>query len=238
MTFSSDFNSFLDDLRSTHGENLVSVMIYGSAAKFENPKKEDVRMVIALETISPDDLRKAHAAMREWTKVGYEAPTYFTANEMATSADVFPIEFHHMTRARRVLWGRDLLADVTVGNANLRHQIEFDLRSKLIKLRREYIAASNSAQKLGELMAASLPSFVSTFRALILLKGEEPPIARPDTVRKLGAICGVDFEPFEKIFSIRENGIIPGFDEGKANGLFADYLIEIEKVIKAVDSIG
>ena len=42
-----------------------------------------------------------------------------------------------MERARKILYGADVLANLNISDEYLRHQTEFELRSKLIKLRQE-----------------------------------------------------------------------------------------------------
>ena len=236
MTLSNDFTAYVDDLRSTHGSNLASVIFYGSATRSDNPPKTDVHVLVALENITPEDLRKAHSCMREWTKIGYPTPVYFTVGELSTASDVFPIEFNHMIRARRVLFGKDVLDGVEVTNANLRHQVEFELRSKLMRLRRDYIAASTSAASLVDLMVNSLPSFIATVRAAVLLSSGESPVDRRDVVRMAGSKLGLDSGTFEKIFSIREDESARGMSEVQANELFAAYIAEIEKAVTAINN--
>ncbi|MCV4600673.1 nucleotidyltransferase domain-containing protein, partial [Escherichia coli] len=86
-----------DDLRTTHGKNLVAVILYGSAATGEFiPHRSDYNILVALEKIRPEDLRNAHACVREWTRLGHPVPVYFTADELRDASDVFPIEFHQM----------------------------------------------------------------------------------------------------------------------------------------------
>lgn len=46
---------------------------------------------------------------------------------------------------------------------------------------------------------------------------------------------GIDGTPFEKILNIRKDNLAVELDETGANALFGEYLIEIEKVIDAVD---
>src|SRR5215204_554188 len=170
------FAAFIDDLRATHGKNLASVILYGSAAAGEFvPTRSDYNILIALHKITPKDLRNAHASVREWNKLGHPVPVYFTVSELRNAADVFPIEFHQMEVARKVLFGEDILADVNISDEFLRHQVEYELRSKLIRLRRQYIPASESVEGLKRLMAASLSSFATLFRAVLLLAGVDPP---------------------------------------------------------------
>ena len=149
-------SDFIDDLKSTHRGNLVAVILYGSSATGDRDARSDYNLLVVLENIGPADLRNAHAAIREWARVGHNVPVYFTASEIANAADVFPIEFQQMKRARKVLYGRDVLAGVDISNENLRHQVEFEMRSKLILLRRQYIPASTTADDLMSLMADSL----------------------------------------------------------------------------------
>src|SRR5918997_2567645 len=177
-------SGLVEDLRATHGENLASVMLYGSAASGDYVQLgSDYNLLIALNRISPEDLRQAQAPMREWQRLGHPLPVYFTVEELSDAADVFPIEFHQMANARIVLYGHDPFEYAKLSDANLRHQAESELRSKLIQLRRLYIPASISTEKLCSLMSDSLSSFAALFRAVLLLHGEEAPIAKPDCVR-------------------------------------------------------
>ena len=170
--------------------------------------------------------------------MGHPIPVYFTVKELTDAGDVFPIEFHFMERARKVLYGTDVLENVKISDRYLRHQTEFELRSKLIKLRREYIHASTSAEALVELMSESLTSFSALFRAVLLLLGLEPPVKKEEIVDLTVKNLKIDGKSFDKIFDIRENGATLHLTEVSANQLFADYMEQIEKVIEAVDEMG
>jgi len=232
------FAAFIDDLKSTHGKNLASVILYGSAAAGEFvPGRSDYDVLIALNKIGPADLRNAHAAMREWNRMGHSIPVYFTVSELANAADVFPIEFSKMESARKVLYGTDVLAGLSFSDRNLRHQTEYELRSRLIKLRRQYIKASTSVERLQELMASSLPSFTTLFAAALMLVGVDPPATHREIVALTASNLGIKGLPFEKILNIRENNFTRELDDTAANTLFGEYLEEIENVIDAVDAI-
>ncbi|MEJ7624265.1 MAG: hypothetical protein WKF34_09760 [Pyrinomonadaceae bacterium] len=232
------FADFIDDLRSTHGRNLSSVILYGSAAAGDFvPNQSDYNILIALNKIGPADLRNAHASIREWARLGNPVPVYFTVSELQNAADVFPIEFHQMSVARKVLFGPDVLAGLQISDKFLRLQCEYELRSKLIQLRRQYIPASASVDGLKRLMGESLASFAALFRAVLILRGFEPPATKHEIVELTAQHLGIDGAPFEKIFNIRENNSTTQLDERSANDLFGEYMEQIEEVIHAVDSI-
>jgi len=182
-------------------------------------------------------LRQAQAPMREWQRLGHPLPVYFTVEELSDAADVFPIEFHQMANARTVLYGRDPFEFVKLSDANLRHQAEYELRSKLIQLRRLYIPASISIEKLCALMSDSLASFAALFRAVLMLHGHEAPVSKPDVVRETAKLLQLDPAPFERIFEFRASDRLPS-SEKEANDLFGDYLFQIGQVVEAVDQLG
>ncbi len=231
------FNHLIGDLRTTHGENLAAVVLYGSAASGDQGAQDsDYNLLIALQRITPEDLRLAQAPMREWQRLGHPLPTYFTLAELHDAADVFPIEFQQMSRARAVLYGTDPFDTLQLSDANLRHQTEYELRSKLIQLRRHYIPASASVDKLCELMSNSLTSFAALFAPALILSGVEPPVQKRDCVRATVRQFKLDGEPFERIFDLRETGVRPATDT-ETNDLFAAYLAQIERVVAAVDRL-
>lgn len=230
-------NGLVEDLRATHGENLASVVLYGSGAAGDHIElRSDYNVLIALNRITPEDLRLAQAPVREWQRLGHPLPVYFTVEELSDAADVFPIEFHQMANARIVLYGHDPFEYATLSDVNLRHQTEYELRSKLIQLRRLYIPASISIQKLSDLMSDSLSSFAALFRAVLLLHGHEAPVSKPDCVRVTADLLKLDPAPFEKIFEFRAGDNLPA-SEKEANEIFSDYLLQIEHVVEAVDEL-
>jgi predicted nucleotidyltransferase len=227
----------VEDLRATHGNNLACVVLYGSAAAGDhNELRSDYNILIALHRITPEDLRQAQAPMREWQRLGHPLPVYFTIEELSDAADVFPIEFHQMANARVVLYGHDPFEFVQLSSANLRHQTEYELRSKLIQLRRLYIPASVSIEKLCDLMNDSLSSFAALFRAVLMLHDQQAPVSKPDCVRATAKLLKLDPTPFERIFEFRTGGNLPT-SEKEANDLFGAYLFQIEQVVEAVDNL-
>jgi hypothetical protein len=225
-------NGLIDDLRATHGDNLASIVLYGAAAADDrNESSPDYNLLIALHRIAPEDLRQAQAPMREWQRLGYPLPVYFTVEELSDAGDVFPIEFHEMARARTVLYGHDPFEFVKLSDDNLRHQTEYELRSKLIQLRRHYIPASISIDNLCDLMSDSLSNFAALFRAVLLLHGQEQ-----DCVRATTSLLRLDYAPFGKIFEFQFGDSLPA-SQKEANELFGAYMFQIEQVVEAVDEL-
>lgn len=234
---SKALDRLVEDLRAAHGDNLASIVLYGSAAAGDDDEqRSDHNLLIALKRISSDDLRAAHKALRNWLKLGEPMPVYFTVEELKRAADVFPIEFLQMEKARKVLVGRDPLDLVEISRENLRHQTEYELRTKLTQLRRLYVPASNSVERLMALMNDSLGSFAALFRAALILHGEEPPITKAATVRAIVGLYKLDAFPFDEILDLGKK-TTSTMTEDEANEVFSAYMAQIERVIQAVDRI-
>jgi predicted nucleotidyltransferase len=229
-------DTLVENLRAAHGDNLASIVLYGSVAAGDHvTEHSDHNLLIALKRIASEDLRLSQNAMRDWLKLGQPMPVYFTVEELSRAVDVFPIEFLQMEKARRVLYGRDPFEFVEISQANLRHQTEYELRTKLIQLRRLYLPASTSVEKLSALMSDSLASFAALFRAVLILHEQEPPVSKAESVRATVRLLGLDESCFNKLLELRSKS--KTLTEAEANHIFSAYLSQIERVIEAVDRI-
>jgi hypothetical protein len=232
----SQFSELVTRLNASLGDNLVSVIVYGSAvAAPGNQKKTDYQVLAVAKRLAANDLRLARPALNWWTGEGYAIPVLFTEAEFNDSLDVFPIEFRHMKRAYRVLHGRDLLAGSDVSKVSLRWQTEHELRGKLLRLRSLYPSASATAGGLVKLMTESIVSFVRFLRPTLELNGQEPPVGRLATARLAGETLDVDTAPLIRILQLRDEP--KELMEVEAQDLFASYLDCLTKVIDAVDKM-
>ena len=142
-----------------------------------------------------------------------------------------------IANGRRGLYGQDPFDALPISDENLRHQTEYELRSKLIQLRRLYIPASASVAKLCTLMTDSLTSFATLFAPVLMLSGVEPPVTKRECGQAMARHLGLDEKPFERIFDLRAAGRVRPLTEAQADDLFAAYLAQIERVIEAANQL-
>jgi hypothetical protein len=229
-----ELNELKDKLTVVHGENLKSIVLYGSAVvggqlDDERPKK----VLVVLDRIAPSDLKAAHDVAEWWRSEGNPVPIYFTSEEISDSSDVFPIEFIDMSEVRHVLYGRDPFDALEIHTQNLRHQLEYELRAKLLRLRRLFIPESQNANHLARLMFESLDNFAVLFRHVLLILEKEGPFNRRECVMKLAEAIQLDKRVFERVFEYSADEEV--WIESETNETFAKYLVQIEKVIDVVD---
>jgi hypothetical protein len=229
-----ELNELVEKLHQAHGAMLKSVVLYGSAVAGgqldeDRPKK----VLVVLDRITPAQLKAAHEVAEWWRDQGNPVPVYFTDEEIADSSDVFPIEFIDMSQVRHVLYGQDPFTSLEIPTTNLRHQLEYELRAKLLRLRRLYIPASGNANRLARLMADSLDNLAVLFRHVLMLRGKEAPFSKRECVMRLAAELNLDQAVFARVFEYALDEEV--WLESETNETFEKYLASIEAVIDAVD---
>lgn len=229
-----ELKELIDRLGNAHGNNLKSIVLYGEAVEGEQlnddaPKK----VLIVLEEITPAALKSGQAVAEWWRNEGNPLPVYFTTDEIQDSSDVFPIEFIDMSRIRHVLYGQDPFNQLQILTHNLRHQLEYELRGKLLRLRSLYLPASKNPNRLATLMADSLDSFVVLFRHVLAMIGAEVPAEKNATLIKIADELKLDKKVFARIAKYAADEEV--WLESEINETFGAYLKLLERVIQTVN---
>lgn len=225
--------AFTSVLRETYGDNLVSIILYGSVVAGDYTKKySDVNLLVVLDSLEFSDLKALTPHMAKWSKMGNPPPLLFTRQRLNQSADVFPIELLDMKQSHRVLFGEDVLEAIEVLNTNLRLQIEHELRAKLLTLREQYVLTQGRTKPLKYLMIQSLSSFLVLFRAALRLFEQDVPAVKLAAVKGLAERLNFDTNVFEQVHALKQGRSATEPMEV----LFERYLQTITEVIDAVDA--
>ena len=227
---------FVQKLRQAAGENLVSVILYGSAADGEfHPEYSDLNLLCVLRDASFASLAKLAGAADWWQRKKHRPPLTLTAPELKASADVFSIEFIDMKQRYRVLYGEDVLRDLAVPMDLHRRQLEYELREKLFLLRQHLLLAGANQKQLWEVMLRSLSSFTTLFRHVLVELGERERKHSREAVSELASRLDFDASVFLNLMDVRARKANRG--QFAAGELAGRYLAGIEKVAVAVDTM-
>jgi predicted nucleotidyltransferase len=233
MIAEQNLTDLVTRLKNAAGGNLLSVILYGSAATEEfHPGYSDLNVLCIMQSLGRDDLSKLHAASAWWAKKGHPAPLFFTLSELHHSADVFAIELLDIKAAHRVLHGEDVIASLHVPMELHRLHVERELRSNTLRLRQHYVMYPADSRKTLELMTSSISTFAALFRHALIALGEDPPRSKRSTMDRLGAVLGFDPSPFHTIFEIRE-----GHKRGRDVDVQATFDAYLDRVVKVTEEI-
>jgi hypothetical protein len=223
-------------LRKAHGERLVSVVLYGSAAAGDHHADfSDINILCVLSEITPRELAAGEDIFRWWREKGSPSPLLLTEHELLASADCFAIEFHDIQRQHRLLHGKDVISSLTFEDSFYRAQVEHDLRAKLLRVRQKAGGMLSNPDLLRRMLLDSVSTFCVLFRHALILRGVDAPALKRDVIERAREVFGIDAAPFEKLLDVREGRLKPR--EVDPVRLLAPYLKEISQVIDAVDQI-
>ncbi|MGE5489249.1 MAG: hypothetical protein ACM3ZB_15650 [bacterium] len=226
----------VDRLKKAFGVRLKSVILYGSAASGEREDRfSDYNVLCVLREVTPRELADSAAIVHWWREQGNPSPLMLSEEEVRNAADCFPIEFHDILERRRVLHGEDAVAGLVIHDHFYRAQVEYELRSKLLRLRQKAAGTLTDKNNLRVLMADSVSTFCVLIRHAMRLTGAQAPFEKRGVVQAASAHFGFDAAPFLRLLDLRENKVKPR--EVDPVPLLGHYMRQIQVVIDAVDRL-
>jgi|SRR5579871_961183 len=222
-------------LRNAQKDQLLSVVLYGSAAGDDHHEKfSDLNVLCVLTQVTPAELGASEPVFKWWREQGNPSPLLMSEEEVQTSTDCFPIEFHDMQERRRVLFGRDVIESIVIDGSFYRAQVEHELRAKLLRLRQKAAGVLTDKAALMRLMLDSVSTFCVLARHALLLSRINAGWQKRNTVAKLPDI-GLESSALETLLDVREQKRKPG--DVDAAALFPEYLKQIEAIVAHVDRL-
>lgn len=229
------FDELLQELKNALGTDLLSVVLFGSAATGRYVKgRSDMNLLIMVAEGAQRTTSRLLPFVSKWAPAGVAPPLVMTPDYLAASTDVFPIEFLVMAATHKTLHGEDPLASLTLEPGHLRLQLERELKGKITALRTRLLASGGGARALTELSREALPAFVAFFQAYLeLTTGGFP--SDPAKVLQAVAQAGLKVDAFERLGKVRAREIKPSPPELVA--LWEDGIAELEVISHQVDRL-
>lgn len=228
--------SFTREVRGLYGEELLAVILYGSAVGPDYiPAVSDLNILVVLREVGPEHLAKSLRYMKRWRKSKIN-PLFLDPRYIESALDTFPIEFLEMKEQHRLLWGEDLLQGLEVSREHLRLQCEQELRGKWLNLRQIYLETARNPRQLKRLLTASLRPFGVVMSSLLRLKGfSVPPREFLEVLAQAETAFGLELAAFHEAYQLKLG--LRSFGRAELHGLFARYLTEVRQLAQAADRL-
>lgn len=224
---------FTETLKTACGENLLSAVLYGSAAAGDSVAgKSDYNVMLVLREAGLPELKLIAAASKDWLKKGNPPPLIFSRERLLSSGDTFPIELSDMKEFHRILYGEDALPAIQIDPAHLRLALEREFKGKLILLRESFLALGGDKKNLNALMTGSLSQFLVLCRAALRLRAGSVPASKLECAARLREHAEYDAEIFKLVHQLRKGEYRGPLD---ADALFGRYLAAVDQLCAAVD---
>lgn len=210
----------LDELASAleraAGPNLAALVVHGSAVRGDfEPERSDVDVVVVLHDSSLEKLDEVAEPLLLARNAGRVEAMILRLDEIARSADVFPVFYADIAERHVVVAGSARpFQDLVIEKRHLRLRLEQELREHKIRMKRAAVDTSGQPRALAGALERKLRQVRSPLRALLKLKGGSSEDRLEPVLRAAGAAYGVNVDA---LFAIRR-------DPGAAHAAFRKLL--------------
>jgi predicted nucleotidyltransferase len=163
-------------LRQIFKDDLVSVIVHGSAARGEFvPDESDVDLVIVIRNDTLETLEAAGKALLLARFSSRIEGILMSESEVSGASDVFPLMYRDIAEEGVAIVGKNVFASFEPKREHVRLRIEQELREARMRLRRSVAEGRGDEALLHRVLEAKKKQLRSPLRATLTLLGEAAP---------------------------------------------------------------
>ena len=144
------------------------------------------------------------------------------------------LEFLNMQKGHVLVYGEDVLKDLSFEPCHLRLQCEREIKGKLLLLRERFLETEGKTKRIQALIAKSINAFISIFRGLLYLKDVAIPSTRREIVEALTRELRIDADAFLHCLDIKEGKKL---SPPETDDAMKKYLVEVRRLWNWVDTL-
>src|SRR5687768_16369576 len=168
---STTLNSFIAAAKKAFGDDLLSVVLYGSGAEGKLRPTSDVNLILVLAVFERnladqlrEPLRLAEAAIKLRVM-------FLLKDELEPASQAFAVKFADIARLRLLLYGADPFASLSVSRDDAILRLKQTLLNLALRLREAYVARSLREEQLATFIADAAGPLRSCASTLLELEG-------------------------------------------------------------------
>lgn len=205
-TVAKTLAAFVEAAKTSFASDLRSVILFGSAAEGRLRASSDVNLLLILKRFdraSVDQIREqfrtAHAAIQLDI-------LFLLESEIAAAAEAFAIKFADIFARHRVLFGDNMLANITIPRDATIRRLQQVLLNLRLRLRERYALVSLREEQLAAIIADNAGPIRASAAALLKLEGR-PAVSPKEALQLLTAeLPGGPWQPvLDRISEAREH---------------------------------
>jgi hypothetical protein len=226
---------FFEPILKERRDLVLALHVIGSAVTDDfDPERSDINTMIVLKHMDLDFLDLLGALCHEMRHKRIGSPTLMTPRYIEQWLDVSPIELLDLQLVNRLVYGRDLFAELCLDREAVRLESKRELRNRLIMLSWGYVRASGNKAHLTELLVESVFMLAPLVRGILYAKGEEPPVMAAPLFDKLADLVGPAALSFKEVYWMKSHDT--KLPVARVRDILKDYYRAIESLIDVVDS--
>jgi len=168
---------FVDAAREAFGDDLRSIVLYGSGAEGRLRPSSDINLLLTLTTF---DRKKADAIRGQFSLAESAArlrAMFLLESELQSAGELFAQKFSDILRRHRVLYGADPFAGISISRPAVILRLRQVLLNLTLRLRQAYVERGATPERVSILIADSAGPLRSCAATMAALEGK--PAAHP-----------------------------------------------------------
>ena len=231
-----NIHQFSESLKELYQDNLVAIILYGSAASGERIENHsNINILIVLKKADLPTLELSRKIIQKHSAKTIE-PLFLSQDYVFNSLDVFPIEFLDMKENHSCLYGQDILKDIKIDLKNLKFQCEQELRSKFLLLKQHYLRVHpRDRAGLLKLLFKNFTSLMHILKNVVRLKGKSPSTNKENLLKEISAELHVETSALLKILQVSKTPSRIKVED--THTLLSELINNLEQIVIKVDRL-
>jgi predicted nucleotidyltransferase len=168
---------FVDASREAFGDDLRSIVLYGSGAEGRLRATSDINLLLVLTTF---DCKKANTIRGQFLMADAAVrlkAMFLLESEIRSASELFAQKFSDILRRHRVLYGPDPFAGLSIPQSAVVWRLKQVLLNLALRLREAYVQRGATPERVSTLVADSAGPLRSCAATLLALEGK--PASQP-----------------------------------------------------------
>jgi len=236
-------SGFANKLLENLDDNLISVLVYGSAAghvtggaagQYDHGVS-NINIAVIVRNLDFAVLKQNLDLIKWGRKYKIATPLFLTKGHILNSLDVFPIEFSEIKEQHKVIWGEDFFKDLEIPRKDIRLLCEQQIKGKVIRLGQSYLDVAPHVSVIKNILISALNDLMPVFRQLIILKGQKPDGQKEEMLAQLAQLFSLDAGPLTAVYlDKKKKKVIP---PGQVEAHLQNFISQLENLSRHLDSL-
>jgi predicted nucleotidyltransferase len=197
-------DEFVSAVRSAFGDDLVSVVLFGSAAEDRLRPSSDLNVLVLLRSFDPVKGRDLGGSLQLFAAAARLRAMFLQESELGAAAQAFPVKFADMRRRHQILAGTDPFPSLAIPRDAAISRLKQVLLNLALRLRARLVESGQQEERLARAIAEAAGPLRASAAELLELEGRGA--ASPKAALEL--VAG---RPLVELTEAREKGTLaPG----------------------------
>ncbi len=229
-----NLDKLVESLKKELGENLTSIIAFGSQANVEDAKN-NLNIMIVTNTLSAENLYAISKPIQKWVKAKNPIPVIMNRDEWYSSFDVYAIEYSDIKGNYRLIYGEDLVQSISINKYFLRLECEAELKSLLLKYKNNFLMNIRSDKEMKKLLSHVIKTLLVIFRSVLRLHDCAVPYRAVDIIEFVSNYLNIKKIVMLKLAKVKYEG--DAYTKQELMYIEAELVKDIQHILKQVDAM-